>query len=57
MTKTLKDMGYMVEDFEVYPFGVNVNIDVEYGHTGVNIGYEEICAIKLEMEELQNETK
>lgn len=56
MTKqTLKELGYSKDEIQVFKFGVVINFDEDYGYGSVNLGYEEVCAIKEEMERLQNE--
>ena len=53
--KTLNELGYDKKEIEVFKFGVNIYFDKDYGYKSINLGYEEICAIKEEMEKLQNE--
>ena len=55
MNKALEELGYSKDEIEVFEFGVRVKFDSDYGYYAINLGYEEICAIKEEMERLQNE--
>ena len=58
-TMTLGELGYEYGEkhgqFSVYPYGVRYFFDKDYGCSSVNFGYEEVCAMKLEMEKKQNE--
>lgn len=55
--QALIDLGYEIGEgngqYIVAPFGVTYNYDPNYGYGAINFGYEEVCAMKKSMEELQ----
>ena len=51
--KTLEELGYSQDELKVVENNATIYFDKDYGYRGLNLGYEEICAILKELKDLK----